>query len=121
MDPHERTQPQAALLPPNLVEVVAELPPKLRALVDALPPRLMAVLAGAPTFSDRKGGAPLVSHHVIPVSPRSMEVWPLPWQHANGKAVAPTVAMFAVAYAKLSSAPVIMGGRGRRDVQHPAA
>ena len=104
-------------LPPHLDEVVAELPPSLIELVRKLPPRLMDVLADAPVYVDRRTGAELLTHVVIPVSHRSLEAWPLPWQHANGKALCPTVAMFAMAYSKLVAAPVIMGGR-RGEAQH---
>lgn len=98
-------------IPQHLVEVVASLPRDIQRLVDLLPPRLMHVLESAPVYSDRRSGAQLLTHHVIPVAHRSLEAWPLPWQHAYGKAVTPTVALFAVAFAKLANAPPVMGGR----------
>jgi len=100
-----------SLLPSHLVEVVANLPQTLRTDIEALPQRLLDVLATQPVNSDRRSGAPLVSHWVHPVSHRSLEAWPLPWRHVNGRAVTPTIALFAVAYAKLAAAPVVMGGR----------
>ena len=115
----ETLSAKTAALPPHLAEVVAGLPHHLRALVEALPGRLMDVLATAPVYSERRSGAGLVRQHVIPVSHRSLEAWPLPWQRANGRAVTPTIALFAVAYDKLASAPVVMGGR--RSQTHQSA
>jgi hypothetical protein len=109
----------SATLPPHLAAVAAALPPHLRTLVEALPERLMDVVATAPVYSERRSGAELVKQHVIPVSHRSLEAWPLPWQHVNGKAVTPTIALLAVAYEKLVAAPVIMGGR--RSQTHQSA
>ena len=118
---HENPQAQAATLPPHLVELVTALAPELRALVRALPQRLMDVAAAAPVYVDRRVAADLLTQHIIPVSPRSLEVWPLPWRHANGKALSLLIVILAVGYAKLSSAPVITGGRRPRDAQQPAA
>lgn len=120
MSCYQKPTASTATVPPQLVEIVAALPKNLIVLVEALPNRLMAVAAEAPVYSDRKAGAGLITNHVIPVSSRSLEVWPLPWQHANGKAISPTIAMLAVAYDKLASAPVIMGGRSP-DAQEAAA
>jgi hypothetical protein len=109
-----------APLPPHLAEVAATLSPDLRALVDELPPRLVEVLKTAPTYSARPPGADLVSQHIVAVSPRTLEVWRLPWQRVNGRAITPTIALFAVAYAKLAAAPVTMGGRRSAEAQYAA-
>ncbi len=109
------------LLPSHLIEVVAALPPHLGELVDKLPRRLLDVLDDAPVNVDRRSGADLLTRHVLPVSYRSLEAWPLPWQYANGKAVCPLIAMFAVAWSMLSAAPVRMGGRSKRPLQEQAA
>jgi hypothetical protein len=76
-----------------------------------LPPHLQDVLATAPANVDRRTGAELVTRHMFPVSHRSLEAWPLPTRHVNGKAVIPTAALFELAYAKLSAAPIVMGSR----------
>jgi hypothetical protein len=68
-------------------------------------------LSTLPRNVDRRAGAELVTRFFFPVSPRSLEVWPLVWRHVNGKAVVATAELFAVAEAKLSAAPPIRGGR----------
>jgi hypothetical protein len=120
MSSREMLNSDPATLPPHLVELVAGLPPDLRALVAAMPQRLMDVLAAAPVYSERRSGADLLRQHVIPVSRRSLEAWPLPWQHANGKAITLTIALFAVAHAKLAAAPLTMGGRRSQTRQSAA-
>jgi hypothetical protein len=98
---------------PQLAEIVATLPSQLKELVELLPPRLIEVAEKAPVYSDRIPGAALVSH-------RSLEAWPLPWQRPYGKAITPTIALLAVAYSKLSAAPVVMSGRrAARDTDDP--
>ena len=84
-----------------------------------LPQYLLDVIAEHPANVDRRTGAELVTRHLFPVSYRSLEAWPLPTRHVNGKAVVSTVALFEVAYAKLAAAPVVMGGR-RTSVQQQA-
>ncbi len=76
-----------------------------------LPPELQEVLAQQPPNIDRRKGADLITRHLFPVSHRSLEAWPLPTRHVNGKAVIPTASLLEVAYAKLTAAPVIMGGK----------
>jgi hypothetical protein len=76
-----------------------------------LPGYLIEILADQPQNVDRRAGADLVTRHFFPVSRRTLEAWPLPTQHVNGKAIVKTRALFEVAYAKISAAPVVMGGR----------
>jgi hypothetical protein len=83
----------------------------LDAGVAKLPINLQEVLAKQPSNVDRRTGADLITRFMFPVSHRSLEAWPLPTRHVNGRAIVPTVALFEVAYAKLTAAPVIMGGR----------
>jgi hypothetical protein len=83
-----------------------------------LPAGLQEALAAAPPNVDRRTGAQLITKHLFPVSHRSLEAWPLPTRHVNGRALIPTEALLAVAYAKLAAAPVIMGG-GRRAAAEP--
>jgi hypothetical protein len=89
----------ASALPPDLQEIVAELPPNV----------------------DRRTGAALITQHMFPVSHRSLEAWPLPTRHVNGRAVIPTDVLFEVAYARFAAAPVVMGGRRASAVHHVAA
>jgi hypothetical protein len=76
-----------------------------------LPPHLLEVLAEQPANVDRRTGANLITRHLFPVSHRSLEAWPLPIRHVNGKAIVPTAKLFEIAFAKLTAAPVIVGGR----------
>ncbi len=64
-----------------------------------------------PARVDRGTGAVLVTRRYFPVSPRTLEAWPLTWRHVNGKAVCETAELFAVAQSKLEAAPAIRGGR----------
>lgn len=75
-------------------------------------------LSTLPRNVDRRAGAELVTRLFFPVSPRSLEVWPLTWRHVNGKAVVATAELFSVAEAKLSAAPPIRGGK--RQMQEAA-
>ncbi len=80
----------------------------------------MPDLAGLPRRVDRKTGAELVTQYFFPVSPRSLEVWPLTWRRVNGYAVCETAELFAVAQAKLDAAPPIRGGKRAADLQSAA-
>jgi hypothetical protein len=91
--------PNAFSLPLDLQEIVAELPPNV----------------------DRRTGAALITRHMFPVSHRSLEAWPLPTRHVNGRAVIPTDVLFEVAYARFAAAPVVMGGRRASAVHQTAA
>jgi hypothetical protein len=77
------------------------------------------VVAALPPNLDRKAGAAQITRHMFPVSHRSLEVWPLPVRHVNGRAVIPTATLFEVAYQKFQDAPVVMSGR--RSVSQQAA
>ncbi len=83
----------------------------LKAEKEDLPQYLLDILKELPVNTDRKTGAPIITKHFFPVSPRTLEAWPLPTKHVNGKAIVPTAALFEIAYAKLMAAPVVMGGR----------
>ncbi len=86
----------------------------------ALPPELQEVLAQQPPNIDRRKGAELITKHLFPVSHRSLEAWPLPTRHVNGKAVIATASLLEVAYAKLAAAPVVMGGKRPASQQQAA-
>lgn len=59
----------------------------------------------------RKDGAKLVTDNFFRVSPRTLEVWPLPWQIINGRAQVETVKLFDEAQRRVDDAPFIMGGK----------
>ena len=71
----------------------------------ALPP--------SPVRVDRRAAAELVTRLFFPVSPRTVEAWPLIVRHVNGKATLETAEVLAFAQAKLDAAPPIKGGRRR--------
>ncbi len=68
-------------------------------------------LTAYPVRMDRRGLAAFITKEFFPVSPRSLEVWPLTWVHVNGKAVGLTAEAAAVAKAKLDKATPIRGGK----------
>ncbi len=76
-----------------------------------LPDFIVELLSTQPQNVDRRAGAELITAHLFPVSRRTLEAWPLPTRHVNGKAIIPTQKLFEVAYAKFMAAPVLMGGR----------
>ena len=76
-----------------------------------LPQWLLGELAGQPIHVNRRKGAQLVTQYLFPVSARTLEAWPLPTRHVNGKAIMATVTLFEQAYAKMRAAPLIVGGR----------
>ncbi len=83
-----------------------------------LPPHLVELLAELPVNVDRRVGAELITKHLFPVSHRSLEVWPLPTRHVNGRSITATAKLFEVAYAKLNAAPIIMGGIKNKTQRH---
>jgi hypothetical protein len=58
----------------------------------------------------RKPLAEAITNEFFPVSHRSLEVWPLQWQHVNGKAVTDTREAFIFAQKKLDAAAIFRGG-----------
>lgn len=66
-----------------------------------------------PVRVDRRAAAELVTRLFFPVSPRTVEAWPLTVRRVNGKATIETAELFAFAQAKLDAAPPIRGGRRR--------
>lgn len=71
-------------------------------------------ISNLPTRVDRKTGSELVTHFFFPLSPRTLEAWPLIWRHVNGKALCEVVELFAMAQAKLDAAPMTRGERRSR-------
>ncbi len=68
-------------------------------------------LGALPVRVDRQTGATLLARYFFPCSPRTLEAWPIRWRRVNGRALAETAELFALARAKLDEAPVIQGGR----------
>ena len=79
--------------------------------VAPFPPWLEDVLSRLPMNVNRRRGAQEVSQNLFPVSPRTLEAWPLPMRRINGQAIVSTRVLFAVAYEKYLAAPVVMVGR----------
>jgi hypothetical protein len=67
-------------------------------------------LTKLPVRVTREQGAALVTQFYFKVSPRSLERWPIPWRHLNGKAHGETVDLVRHAEAVVASAPATMGG-----------
>jgi hypothetical protein len=82
--------------------------------VAELPDFIIELLSTQPQNVDRRAGAELVTSNLFPVSPRTLEGWPLPTRHVNGKAIIQTRKLFEVAYAKYIAAPVMMSGRRQK-------
>jgi hypothetical protein len=75
-----------------------------------LPPHLLQLLDELPANVTRRVGAALITKLLFPVSHRSLERWPLPIRHVNGKAAVPTAELLSQAWAKLNAAPIVMSG-----------
>ena len=75
-------------------------------------------LAELPARVDRKRGAELVTKFYFPISHRTLERWPLPVRHLNGKAVMETRDLLAMAASLLDAAPVLATCRQPTDGAH---
>ncbi len=64
-----------------------------------------------PVRVDRRRGAQLITELYFPISYRTLETWPLPWRHVNGRATCDTTELVALAKQKLEAAPAISGGK----------
>ncbi len=67
-----------------------------------------------PRYAERKQLAAIHRHYYGPISPRTLEKWPLPWRISNGRAVAPVGEFLHEAQRRFNAAPTVMGGHGRR-------
>ena len=70
-----------------------------------------SVASTTPARVDRKRGAQIITDLYFPISPRTLETWPITWRYVNGRATCDTEELLALAKAKLSAAPPLMGGR----------
>ena len=68
------------------------------------------ILGDLPARLDRRAGAALISRHLFPISPRTLERWPVTWRRINGKALADTSELLAEAQRRVDTAPAIRGG-----------
>lgn len=80
-----------------------------------------SVPADLPAYVDRRAGAAAISRYLFPVSPKTIEEWPLATRRVNKRAMIDTADLFAFALAKIRTAPLIMGGRGPRARTRQAA
>ncbi len=71
----------------------------------------MLELLDLPRRLDRRLAAQVVSTHFFPVSPRTLERWPLTWRRINGRALADTEELLAEAQRRVDAAPAIRGGK----------
>jgi hypothetical protein len=82
----------------------------MRDAIDAVPD-----LDTLPRRVDRRAGASLVTRFFFPVSPRTIEAWPLATRLVNGKALIETSELLRFAMGKLEAAPAVRGGRRTRS------
>ena len=66
-----------------------------------------------PRITRRDAAAVLYSVLGLPVSPRTLESWPVPTKLVNGYATFLTAELLAYAQTKLDAAPAVQGGRSR--------
>jgi hypothetical protein len=66
-----------------------------------------------PNNADRKTLAAIISFELFPVSPRTMERWPLVVRRVNGRAIAKTSDALTIAENKLAKARSYKLGSGR--------
>ncbi len=64
-----------------------------------------------PVRVDRQTGAALISRHHFPISPRTLERWPITWRRINGRALADTYELLTEAKRRVDAAPSIRGGQ----------
>jgi hypothetical protein len=68
-------------------------------------------LASVPPRLGRRAAAAFLSLHFFPVSPRTIEAWPIPSRRVNGKALYETIDLITYANQKIDEAAVSRGGR----------
>ena len=68
------------------------------------------ILDKLPARVDRQRGAALIQQYFFPVSPRTLERWPIAWQLINGHSLARTKELLSEAQRRVDAAPAIRGG-----------
>lgn len=72
----------------------------------------LTATANLPPRIARRDAAPILYAVLgFPVSPRTLESWPVPTKRVNGKATFDTAELLAFARSKLDEAPAVQGGR----------
>jgi hypothetical protein len=61
---------------------------------------------------DKKQLAEIHNRYFGPVSPRSLERWPISWRKVNGRNIGSVRDFLALAKTRFESAPLIRGGSG---------
>ncbi len=69
------------------------------------------ILAGLPARVDKQKGAALIDQHFFPISPRTLERWPITWQRINGRSLVKTEVLLSEAQRRVDAAPAIRGGK----------
>ena len=69
--------------------------------------------APPPRVTRLDGAALLYRELGFPISPRTLESWPVPTMRANGKATYDSAELLAFARARMAATPVQRGGRNR--------
>jgi hypothetical protein len=69
-----------------------------------------------PRYGDRRLLAQIHTKYYAPVSPRTLEKWPLVWIILNGRAISEVRAFLIEAQRRFDAAPAILGGRRGRPV-----
>ena len=83
-------------------------------------PETSLIYEPMPVRVDRRQGAKLISARLFPISPRTLETWPVRWRRVNGRALCETAELLAFAEGKFASAPSILGGRKTKsNATHP--
>jgi hypothetical protein len=78
---------------------------------DELPEYIRRVLPSLPHNADRRTLASMITRLIYPLSPRSMETWPLDWRRVNKHSVAPTEQALTRAWRIYCAAPVTRVGQ----------
>jgi hypothetical protein len=68
-------------------------------------------LSDLPRRMDRRLAAQVLSDHFFPISPRTLERWPVTWRRINGRALCETSELLAEAQRRVDTAPAILGGQ----------
>ena len=63
-----------------------------------------------PVRVNRKVGASIISHYLFPISPRTLERWPVSWRRLNGRALVETDELLSEAQRRVDAAACIRGG-----------
>ena len=71
----------------------------------------MRDLSDLPRRMDRRLAARVLSDHFFPISPRTLERWPVTWRRINGRALCETSELLAEAQRRVDTAPAILGGQ----------